>query len=817
MFPIIDFFLQGHDISFVALAAVVCLISAYACVSLLRHAHKADGRMRHLWTGVAALAVGFGIWATHFVAVLAFRPGFTFAYDLLLTAASLGIAIGVCGLGIAMTIRGTSTWDHFLGGAVMGVAISSMHYTGIAALVMGGDIVWNTGMVGASVVAGMVLAGLASVSAMGAGWQRLTLGALLLTLAICLMHFTAMGAANFDRCFPLNADGEINGAWLALAVAFISMLILSAAFGSVVLDEADRRRTAREQERQVADAVRLSEVSQRLELAMTHMSQGLALYDAQGVLRLHNRRFPALLGLSPEQELTGNSFRDVCRLTIMGPDGTPPSDMEERADRAMALHLPLIAGQGGDIEHTFADGRTLRVNHSPIGDGSWVSTIDDITERQRTEAAIVHLAHHDGLTGLPNRAQFNERFDTALHDARMGDDNLAVIAIDLDRFKEVNDGYGHAAGDQVLKTLAERLTEGLKDGEMVARLGGDEFAAIKSFTSMDALREFLVRVEAALFTRVSIGDTTVNTGGSIGVAIYPEDGVERSKLLSNADLAMYRAKAEFDRHICYYEREMDEHARQRREMAKDIWTALEHDAFYLVYQVQKSVATNEITGYEVLLRWDRPGHGLVSPADFVPVAEECGAIGAIGTWVLKMACLDAASWPEPHKVAVNISGLQLSQVDLIDTVRAALLRSGLSPKRLELEVTETSIIADKKRALHILRQIKAMGVSIAIDDFGTGYSSLDTLRSFPFDKIKIDRSFMNEVEVNEQSKAIVRAILALGRSLHVPVLAEGVETMAQLDVLRAEGCTEAQGFLLGRPGVIDWNDALEPLLRASAF
>jgi EAL domain-containing protein (putative c-di-GMP-specific phosphodiesterase class I) len=249
-------------------------------------------------------------------------------------------------------------------------------------------------------------------------------------------------------------------------------------------------------------------------------------------------------------------------------------------------------------------------------------------------------------------------------------------------------------------------------------------------------------------------------------------------------------------------------------MARDIWTALETNAFYLAYQVQKSVATGEITGYEVLLRWERPGYGNVSPTDFIPVAEECGAIGAIGNWVLKMACLEAASWPEPYKIAVNISGLQLAQVELIETVRNVLVVSGLAPERLELEVTETAIIADKRRALHILRQIKAMGVSIAIDDFGTGYSSLDTLRSFPFDKIKLDGSFMNEVEVNEQSKAIVRAILALGRSLCVPVLAEGVETRAQLEVLRLEGCNEAQGFLLGRPGAIDWDDALEAGIRA---
>ncbi|KQX42052.1 hypothetical protein ASD04_18505 [Devosia sp. Root436] len=764
--------------------------------------------MRLTWTIVAALAVGFGIWATHFVAVLAFRPGFTLSYDVGLTTTSLLVAILVCGAGIAMAIRGSGTADHFLGGAVVGVAISSMHYAGIAALVMGGDLGWNPAMIAASVLAGIVLGGLAFVSAMGSGTRRLLGGAGLLTLAICAMHFTAMGAADFSRCFPLVANGSIHNGWLAVALAFISVLILGAALGSVLLDEADRRRTARERERQLRDAERINEATSRLELAMTHMAQGLSLYDAEGHLRLYNQRLPQLLGIDPERDLAGLSFRDICQLTIVG-RGQAPDNLDELTERVLEQHLPLIAGKGGEIVHTFADERTLRINHSPVGDGSWVSTVDDITERQRSAAAIAHLARHDGLTGLPNRAMFNERFEAALANAEETDNNLAVIAIDLDRFKEVNDSYGHAAGDVVLKTLSARLNEGLKEGELIARLGGDEFAALKSFTSMDAVREFLARLETALFTRLVIDGSAINTGGSIGVAIYPEDGADRSKLLNNADLAMYRAKAEFDRRVAYYESEMDEHARQRRDMARDIWAALEENAFYLAYQVQKSVATGDITGYEVLLRWDRPGHGNVSPADFIPVAEECGAIGAIGNWVLKMACLDAASWPEPYKIAVNISGLQLAQVELIETVRNVLVLSGLSPERLELEVTETSIIADKQRALHILRQIKAMGVSIAIDDFGTGYSSLDTLRSFPFDKIKLDRSFMDEVEVNEQSKAIVRAILALGRSLHVPVLAEGVETRAQLEVLRMEGCNEAQGFLLGRPGVIDWDDALE--------
>jgi diguanylate cyclase (GGDEF)-like protein len=811
LFSVVDFFFVGHDFRFVAMAAVVCLISSYACVSLVRHGRRAEGRMRTLWNAVAALAVGFGIWATHFLAVLAFRPGFDFAYDIALTAVSLGLAIAVCALGIAMAMHGIGKKDHFLGGAVVGIAISTMHYTGIAALVIGGSIGWDSGLVAISIIAGMILGGISFVTAMSGGWKNLALGTALLTAAICAMHFTAMGAADFSMCFPLTANGNLAGGWIAAAVAFVSLLILAAAFGSVLLDEADRRRTAREREREKADAERLSEVTGRLELAMRHMAQGLSLYDSHGVLRLHNKRLPLLLGLDPETDLTGKTFREVCRLAIIGP-GPAPANVEDLADRVVAQHQPLIHGAGGDVVHTFANDRSVRVTHNPIGDGSWVATIDDITERRRSEEAIAHLARHDSLTGLPNRALFNERFEAALNEADAGDNNLAVIAIDLDRFKEINDTYGHAAGDGVLQALANRLTEGLKDGEVVARLGGDEFGALKSFTSMDNLRDFLARIEAALFGRVAIDGTELSTAGSIGVAIYPDDGADRSKLMSNADLAMYRAKAEFDRRICYYEREMDEHARQRRDMAKDIWAALEMDAFYLVYQVQKSVATGEITGYEVLLRWDRPGYGNVSPADFIPVAEECGAIGAIGNWVLRMACLDAASWPEPYKIAVNVSGLQLAQVELIDTVRNALIRSGLTPARLELEVTETAIIADKKRALHILRQIKAIGVSIAIDDFGTGYSSLDTLRSFPFDKIKLDRSFMTEVEVNDQSKAIVRAILALGRSLSVPVLAEGVETSAQLDVLRIEGCNEAQGFLLGRPGHIDWADTLEPLL-----
>ncbi|KQT49681.1 hypothetical protein ASG47_05040 [Devosia sp. Leaf420] len=803
MFSLLDFFFKDHDFLYVGMAAAVCMLSAYACMSLLRHAVGMEGRTRTIWLTVSALSVGLGIWSTHFVAMLAFRAGFPLQYDIVLTGVSLLIAIILCGVGLAVAVRATTIHDRFLGGAVVGAGISAMHYVGIAALLLEGRPVWSDGLVATSIIAGIVLSGLAVITAMGGNRWRLIGGAVLLTLAICAMHFTAMGAADFSNCLPLIHSGfDIDWQMMSLIVAVITLLILTAVLGSIVLDEADRRRTEREMLREQLDADRIASVTQKLELALTHMGQAIALYSAEGRILLHNERMLELLGLPSHTSVEGKSLEE---LAMMSYGFNPDDELGLAGVERIAREHRELAQRGGEIVHAIGD-RFMRVRHNPIGDGRWVTMMEDISESKRNEAAIAHLALHDTLTGLPNRAQFDELFERALVEAEEKSGHVGVVAMDLDRFKEINDSYGHATGDQVLRVLAERFTSVLKPGEVVARLGGDEFAAFKPFGSIEALREFLERIEGVLFGNVQHHEVLIATGGSIGVATYPEDGKDRSKLLSNADLAMYRAKADFDAHICYYEAAMDESARWRRAMVKDLWNAIETDGFELAYQVQKSVATSEITGYEVLLRWNRPGHGWVSPADFIPVAEECGAINAIGAWVLRTACIEAASWPSQHKIAVNVSGVQLAQLELVDLVKMVLYQSGLAPERLELEVTETAIISDKKRALNTLRQIRKMGVSIAIDDFGTGYSSLETLRSFPFDKIKLDRSFMQEVENSEQSKAIVRAILALGRSLSVPVLAEGVETIEQLNVLRHEGCNEAQGFFLGRPGRMTWGD-----------
>lgn len=426
----------------------------------------------------------------------------------------------------------------------------------------------------------------------------------------------------------------------------------------------------------------------------------------------------------------------------------------------------------------------------------------DRTEQLETSEKILFMARHDAMTGLPNRVHFLERLDEVMSALHPGQQQVAVVSIDLDGFKEVNDAFGHGVGDQLLSELGRRLKASVGENEMVARFGGDEFVAFKLIRHQRQLSDFITRLQRALTGMLRLAQTDIVPGASLGVALFPGDAIDRAQLLNNADLAMYRAKKSLDEKICYYEANMDEASRARRAMARDLWVALEQGQFFLNFQIQQAVSGDEITGYEVLLRWQHPTQGLIPPATFIPVAEECGAISAIGDWVLEHACREAVLWNLQPRIAVNLSALQLSNAGLVEKVRAVLAATGLPAHRLELEVTETALIADRDRALHLLQQLKAMGVTIAMDDFGSGYSSLETLRSFPFDKIKLDRSFINELETSQQAKAFVRAILALGHSLNVAVLAEGVETEAQRAILEEEGCQEGQGYLFGYPALL---------------
>jgi diguanylate cyclase len=413
--------------------------------------------------------------------------------------------------------------------------------------------------------------------------------------------------------------------------------------------------------------------------------------------------------------------------------------------------------------------------------------------------ALEQIPFVDTLTGLPNRTSFGHHVTDAMRSVDGSGEKLAVIGIDLDRFKDVNDLYGNETGDKVLKLTSWRFRSLLREGEFIARTGGDEFAAAKRFREAQELQAFVDRLDAVVRQPISAANFDISIAASFGITVYPDDGDDPKRLLGNADLAMYRAKADVAHTCCFYEPQMGETARNRHSLGEDLEHAVELNQLSLLYQVQTSILTGEVCGHEVLLRWTHPKRGQISPATFIPIAEQTGSIIPIGEWVLKTACRAAASWETPHKIAINISALQLAHSDLPQLVRDTLTETGLEAWRLELELTESSLVADKVRALHVLRQIKAMGVTIAIDDFGTGYSSLGTLRSFPFDRIKLDRSFIHQMEGSAQHQAIVRAVLALGKSLQVKVLAEGVENRLQLEILAAEGCDEAQGFYFGRP------------------
>jgi diguanylate cyclase (GGDEF)-like protein len=440
----------------------------------------------------------------------------------------------------------------------------------------------------------------------------------------------------------------------------------------------------------------------------------------------------------------------------------------------------------------------VHISNRPMPGGGWIATHEDVTERIRNGERIAYLARHDILTGLPNRLHFRERTEEALPLLRRGE-GFAVLCIDLDHFKEVNDALGHPSGDKLLQLVADRLRQNVRETDILARLGGDEFAVVQ--TMLQRPEEVTVlagRIVEVLTQPYEVDGQEVVVGASIGVAVAPGDGDDPDQLLKNADLALYRAKADGRGMFRFFEAEMDACLQARRKLETELRKALTQNEFEVYYQPIVDLQDNQVTAFEALIRWNHPERGLVMPDEFISVAEKLGLIGPIGEWVLHQACADAATWPRGIRVAVNLSPLQF-RTTLVPAVVQSLASAGLCASRLELEITESVVLQNNEATMSMLRQLHEIGVRISMDDFGTGYSSLSYLHSFPFDKIKIDRLFVSDLDANADCAAIVRAVAGLGKTLGMKTTAEGVETREQLDWLRSEGCTEVQGYLFSRP------------------
>ncbi|MCK1282940.1 PAS-domain containing protein [Bradyrhizobium sp. 44] len=537
----------------------------------------------------------------------------------------------------------------------------------------------------------------------------------------------------------------------------------------------------------------LSEQYRRFDAALNNMSQGLCMLDSSLRVIVCNRRYIEMYGLSPELVKPGVSMREImehsCELGIH-PNTT--------AARLYADYVERLREGEHTLHRYLGDGRIIKLNHKRMEHGGWVVTYEDVTERHKAQARVAHMARHDSLTDLPNRTLFREKMGEGLNQVAIAGGAMAVLCFDLDNFKTVNDRLGHAAGDRLLRWVAAQLKENVGEHDTVARLGGDEFAVLQRGPQPQSAERLARRLVELIGHPPPLEHQSMHVGVSVGIAIAPDHGLDADQLMKCADLALYQAKAKGRGAYQLFEPEMEKEARSRHALEHDLRGALEAREFHLAFQPQVRLDTTELTGFEALLRWKHPSRGLVSPAEFIPIAEENGLIVPIGEWVLRTACATAATWPD-LTVAVNLSPVQFRSRGLVTMVTSTLAEAGLPPHRLELELTETALLDDSEATIEILHQLRALGVRVSLDDFGVGYSSLSYLRRFPFDRIKIDRSFVGTISESPESVAIVRTIASLGSVLGVETTAEGVETIEQLDFVRECGCTAVQGYYFGKP------------------
>lgn len=758
------------DLRLIARAAILALITSWTSFGLFERAAAAT-RRSGLWLLAAGVTMAAGMWPLHFMSALAFRVHFPLGAALAPTLASLvlGIAGSLAGFAIAST-GGSGRGRAALGGAVIGLSIAAMHLSGLGGLRFAGVLHWDSHFAAASV---LVAAGAAAPSALlghegASAWRRFT-AALMFAAVVTAMFITALPAVALVPMTTRAHAGVIGETPLTYAMlAAVAPILL----GALVLPTLDRER-----------ARRIEVEMRRFRRFADATFEGILLLRDAVVIDV-NQTLCDLAGVEPHQ-IVGRSVVEL--LPALAELSAPwPRDKLET----------ILASPTGDLRPVEVLIRTI----TGQGRAATVVAVRDVAERQAAERRIAFLANHDTLTGLANRILFNDRLAQALAMADRSRGKVALLSLDLDGLRLVNDSYGHPAGDLVLREVAARLLRELRDTDTVARLGGDEFAIVQPFAEQpNAIAAVARRVIDVLASPFEAGGQRIAISVSVGIALYPDDAQTDDVLLKRSDLALLRAKQEGRGTFCFFEPGMDRILQRRRLLEHDLKHAMAQEQLEIHYQRICRAGSMEVVGYEALLRWNHPSRGAVPPSEFIPLAEESGLILPLGRWVLEHACREARSWPNRHFVAVNLSPIQFSQRDFVEMTAGILAHTGLPPTRLEIEVTEGILISNTAQAEKVLHGLKALGVRVTLDDFGTGYSSLGYLRRFPFDAIKIDRSFVQGLGTDRDAGMIVHSILALCCSLDLRVTAEGVETDDQLASLRAYGCDLVQGYLLGRP------------------
>ena len=758
MFRVLECIVGQHDLWLVFLAALVWVLGSAALFLLLQRSTDCVEVRRRQWIAIAALAAGVGVWATHFIAMLAYDGPMPLSFDPSLTSLSVMFAVAFFWLAFLAAGRDFRLGQSAIAGLLAATGVAAMHFTGMAAVIAPAVVRYDV----SAIVVAFVIVAVAFAAAFAAfgrleGKPRIAIPASFAVLGVVALHFTAMSATVL-KPDPTQGLGAGTPSWLVVAIVTASLGLIAMVLLGAFLD------------RLFTDLRGLADAT----------LEGLAILSGGRILEA-NGQLAALLGV------------DVAKLV-----GTQANQWLEAAD---GHALDAARDRPAEASIRSADGEDLVVEIAAHGieyrgRRCQVLAVRDLTARKRAELQVEHLAAHDTLTGLPNRASFT----TMLEGLVKSGERFALFAIDLDRFKAVNDLFGHAAGDAILCRVGNLLRDVTRDVDLVARIGGDEFLIIQR--GIDDVRDAQLlaqRVLGAFAEEMDITRDPMAVGVSIGVALFPADASSAEALRHNADVALYRAKERGRGMACFFDLEMDKLVRERRELEHDLRHAITRAELSLMFQPLVATAGRTIVGYEALLRWAHPTRGNIPPEVFVPIAEDVGAIIPIGEWVLREACAAAMQWPDHISIAVNVSAVQFQLPNLAAIVENALSQTGLAAQRLELEVTESVMLRDRESALATLHKLKALGVRIVMDDFGTGYSSLSNLQAFPFDKIKIDRSFVSHVTDDESARSIIRAIVGLGRSLDLPVVAEGVETEEQRRMVLEEGCPQAQGFLFGEP------------------